>query len=120
MAAKNFGIPLLAISITERLANREIVNGKEFFQLSLKAGSPVEWLRCGYMPGKARKRDNELIAIPRKLFSVAMAKLYCHSDQLGNPMARIVYECPRCGAFYDHEDDAHHCPCAENRGTKDG
>lgn len=113
MATRNFDIPLLAISITERLAKKEIVKAREFFQLSLKSGSAVEWPRCGYMPGKDRKRDNELIAIPRKLFSEAMAKLYCYSDQLGNPMARVVYECPRCGAFYDHEDNARLCPCAE-------
>ena len=68
MAAKEFHIPAFAFSITERLNNKEIVKAKEFFQLSLKAGSTVEWPRCGYMPGKARKRDCELIAIPRKLF----------------------------------------------------
>jgi len=115
MEAKNINIPLFAISITERLEKKEIVKAREFFQLSLKADSPVEWPRCGYMPGKARKRDNELIAIPRKLFSDAMAKLYCYSDQLDNPMARVVYECPRCGTFYHFEDDARLCPCAENK-----
>lgn len=116
MAAKEFHIPAFALSIAERLTNKEIVKAKEFFQLSLKAGSTVEWPRCGYMPGKAHKRDCELIAIPRKLFSDAMAKLYWYSDQLDSPLARVVYECPKCGTFHDCEDDAVLCACNDKGG----
>lgn len=114
MARNKPTIPSEVALLTKLYAERRNVRAEEIYNI-VKRNNAVEWPTIGYF-SDARKKQNELIAVPRSLFSDVIQKLYGYANLFASPIVKVMYECPMCGALYECEDDALGCvECQEPR-----